>query len=102
MRNSYDVIEVDNYVILNTLQNFHFREYSFFVYQHAEHNIGKIFKNNIILITKYLNLDWNYFLTKMIDFKIWLSKLLLVSGGRFVLNLIPYCIILRYSAPLDN
>ena len=33
MRNSYDVIEIDNYVILNTLQNFYFREYSIFVYQ---------------------------------------------------------------------
>ena len=27
-----DVIQIDNYVILNTLQNFHFREYSIFVY----------------------------------------------------------------------
>ena len=55
MRNSYDVIEIDNYVILNTLQKFHFREYSFFVYQFgqkkAEPSIGKIFKN-IILIAK--------------------------------------------------
>ena len=63
MRNSYDVIEIDKYVILNTLQNFHFREYSIFVYQyglkHAEPNIGKIFKNNINLNTKYLNLNWN-------------------------------------------
>ena len=63
MRNSYDVIEIDNYIILNTLQNFHFREYSIFVYlfgiKHAEPNIGKIFKNNVILITKYLNVNWN-------------------------------------------
>ena len=29
MRNSYDVVEIENYVILNTLQNFHFREYVF-------------------------------------------------------------------------
>ena len=78
MRNSYDVIEIDNYVILNTLQNFHFREYSIFVYQfglkHAEPNFGKIDKTNTILITKYLNLHWNivksYTLTeKMTDFK---------------------------------
>ena len=50
MRNSYDVNEIDNYVILNTLQNFHFQEYSIFVYQfgikRAKPNIGKIFKNN--------------------------------------------------------
>ena len=61
MRNSYDVIEIDNYVILNTLQNFHLREYSIFVYQvglkHAEPNFGIIFKTNTILITKYLNLN---------------------------------------------
>ena len=29
MLSSYDVIEIDNYVILYTLQNFHFQEYSF-------------------------------------------------------------------------
>ena len=58
MRNSYDVIEIDNQVIFNTLQNFYFWEYYIFVYQvglkHAKPNIGKIFKTNIILITKYL------------------------------------------------
>ena len=63
MRNSYDVIEIDNFVILNTLQNFGFREYSIFVYQfglkHAEQNIGKIFKTNINLNTKNLNLNCN-------------------------------------------
>ena len=63
MWNSYDVIEIDNYVILKTLQNINFREYSIFVYQfglkHAEPNFGKIFKINTILITKYLNLQWN-------------------------------------------
>ena len=30
-RSSYDVSEVDNYVILNASQNFHFQEYSIFV-----------------------------------------------------------------------
>ena len=63
MRNSYDVIEIDNYAILNTLQNFHFLEYSIFVYQvglkHVEPNFGKFFKTNTILIPKYLNLNWN-------------------------------------------
>ena len=59
MRNSYDVIEINNYVILNTLQNFHFREYSIFILKHAELNFGKIIKTNIILITKYLDLNWN-------------------------------------------
>ena len=63
MRNSYDVIEMNNYVILNTLQNFYFGEYSFFSIKLdkklAEPNIGKIFKTIIILMTKYLNLKWN-------------------------------------------
>ena len=27
MRNSYEVIEIDNYVIFNTLQNFYFWEF---------------------------------------------------------------------------
>ena len=27
MRNSYDVIEIDNHVIFNTFQNFYFREF---------------------------------------------------------------------------
>ena len=40
MRNSYDVIEIDNDVIFNTLQNFYFWELYIFVYQvglkHAE------------------------------------------------------------------
>ena len=38
----------------------------------------------------------------MTDFIYEFAKLLLVSDGCVVLNLIPYCIILRYSAPLDN
>ena len=33
MCNSYDVIEIDNDVIFNALQNFHFQENSSFVYQ---------------------------------------------------------------------
>ena len=44
MRFSYDVIEIYNYVILSTLQNLHFREYSIFVYRfglkHTKPNIG--------------------------------------------------------------
>ena len=32
MRIYYDVIEIDNYVILNTLQNSHIWEYFIFVY----------------------------------------------------------------------
>ena len=78
MRNFYDVIEIDNYVNLNTLQNFNLREYSICVYQvglkHARPNIGKTFEKNIILITKYLNHNWNIvksfiFYQKMIDLK---------------------------------
>ena len=65
MRNSYDVIEIGKYVILSTLQNFNFREYSIFVYRfglkHAETNIGKMFKTNTILITKYLNIVKSFF-----------------------------------------
>ena len=33
MRISYDVIEIDNYLILSTLHNLHFGEYSIFVYR---------------------------------------------------------------------
>ena len=79
MRSSYDVIEIDNYVILNTSQNFHFREYSIFVYKFGlktcrTKKSGIIFKTNTILITKYLNLNWSIvkssvFYQKMIDFK---------------------------------
>ena len=51
MRNSSDVIEIDNTVILNTIQIFHFLEFSIFVYQVGlKPNIGKIFKTNIILL----------------------------------------------------
>ena len=32
MGNSYNVMEMDNYVILNTLSNFHLREIYIFVY----------------------------------------------------------------------
>ena len=63
MPNSYDVIEIDKYVILSTLQNFYFQEYSIFVYRfgqkNAKPNIDKIFKTSIILITKYVILNWN-------------------------------------------
>ena len=78
MRTSYDVIEIDNYVILNTLQNFHFQEYSILsihlVSKHAKPNIGKIYKINTILITKYFNLNWNivkssFFTENINDFK---------------------------------
>ena len=64
--NTYDVIEIDNYVILNTSQTFHFREYYIFVYRfgqkNAEPNIGKIFKNIIIVITKLEYCKKFYFL----------------------------------------
>ena len=77
MCNSYDAIEIDNYIILSTLQNFHFGEHFIFGYtfglKHAEPNfIIKRFKTNIILFTKYLNLYWYLvesfsFFHKMID-----------------------------------
>ena len=74
MRNSYDVIEIDNHVIFNTLQNFYFWEFYFFVYQvglkHAKTDISKTFKTNIILITKYLIVkSFIFYPPKMIDFK---------------------------------
>ena len=51
MRYYYDVIEIDNYVILNTLQNFHFQEYSIFAIW------TKNMPNQIL--AKYLN-QFNY------------------------------------------
>ena len=42
MRSSYDVIEIDNYVISNTLQNFHFRECSIVVCKGALAWYGKL------------------------------------------------------------
>ena len=80
MRNSYDVIEIDNYIILNihVLQNFISENNLFLsinlVLKHAKPNIGKIFKTNTIFITKYFNLNWNIvksyiFTEKMVDFK---------------------------------
>ena len=78
MRNSYDVIEID-FVILKTVQIFFISENILFLsinldLKHAEPNIGKIFKTNINLITKYLNLNCNIvkssiFYRKNIDFK---------------------------------
>ena len=63
MRNFYGVIETDNYVILNTLQNFISKNILFLFInldkKHAKPNIGKFFKTNIILITKYPNLNLN-------------------------------------------
>ena len=59
-----------------------------------------IFSRCTVLINNYSLLY--IFYRKMTDFKYEFAKLLLVSDGCVVLNLIPYCIILRYSAPLDN
>ena len=62
MWNSYDVIEIDNYVILNTLPNFHFQEYSIFVYQFELKTCLTKYRQNIkdryFFITKYFNLYW--------------------------------------------
>ena len=59
MRNSFDVIEIDNYVILSTFQRIIYLLSIKLDLKHAEPNIGKIFKTNIICITKYLNLNKN-------------------------------------------
>ena len=73
MRNSYDVIEIDNQSFLIHCKNFIFDNNIFFVYQvglkHAKPNISKIFKTNIILITKYLIVKSFISCQKMIDFK---------------------------------
>ena len=43
--------KIDNYVILNTLQNYHFEDDSICVYdfgqKYAKPNLGKLFKTNI-------------------------------------------------------
>ena len=56
---------------------------------------------NISILIGILQLSSN-FIEKMIYLKEEFSKLLLDSDGCCVFNLIPYCIILRYSAPLYN
>ena len=43
---SYDVIEIDNYFILNILQNILFREYSNFVYQFGLKTCRTKFRQN--------------------------------------------------------
>ena len=47
MRSSYDVIEIDNNVILNTLQNLHFPEYSIFVYKFGLKSCQTKYRQNI-------------------------------------------------------
>ena len=92
MRNSCDVIETDNYAILNTLQNFHFRDYSISVYQvelkYTEPNsIGKIVQANISTITKYLNLYWNIVKSFIV---IAFRRMLCTQVYLFPLRAVPY------------
>ena len=47
MHISYDVIEIDNYVILSTLQNLHFGKYSIFVYQFGLKTYQTLYWQNI-------------------------------------------------------
>ena len=47
LRDSYDVTEIDNYIFLGTLQNFHFREYSKFVYRFGLKTCGTLYGPNI-------------------------------------------------------
>ena len=61
MHNSYDVIQVDNYVIFNTLQNFHFRENFIFLSSLTKNMFNLMLekiKTNIISNIKYLNINW--------------------------------------------
>ena len=64
MRISYYVIEIDNSTSFESIVVFFISVNILFlsinlVLKHAEPSISKIFKNNIILISKYLNLNWN-------------------------------------------
>ena len=64
-RNSYDVIEIDIYEFgyiaeISFLRIFYFLSINS-EKNYAEPDIGKIFETNIIWITKYLNLNWNFF-----------------------------------------
>ena len=47
MRISYDVIEICNYVILSTLQNLDFGEYSIFVYLFGLKTYQTLYRQNI-------------------------------------------------------
>ena len=47
MLNSYDVIEIDNNAILNTLRNFHVREYFTFVHQFGLKTCQTYYRQNI-------------------------------------------------------
>ena len=82
MRNSYDIIEIDIYVILSTLQifiakNILFLSIDFILFLSIDFrtlDVRKIFKTTVILITKYLNLSWNIvkkiiFIKKMVNYK---------------------------------
>ena len=44
---SYDVIEICNYVILSSLQNLDFGEYSIFVYQFGLKTYQTLYRQNI-------------------------------------------------------
>ena len=63
MRSSYEVIEIDNYIILNTLQNFHFLEYFIFVYKFGLKTCRTKYRQNIkdqhYFDYKILNLNWS-------------------------------------------
>ena len=77
MCNSYDVIEIDNYVISNTLQIFISKNIficlSIWTKNMPNQILAKYFKTNTFFITKYLNLHWNIvkstFYRKMTDFR---------------------------------
>ena len=47
MQSSYDVIEIVNYVTLNTLQNYYFPEYSIFAYKFGIKTCRTKYQQNI-------------------------------------------------------
>ena len=59
-----------------------------------------LLQNILILIEKFQKVL--FFTKKRLILITIFQKLLLVSDECFVLNLNPYCIILRYSAPWEN
>ena len=62
--NSYDVKEIGNYVILNTLQNFHFRKYYIFIYQVEQNMPNLISAKYLRSIQMYYYFNLNRFLHK--------------------------------------
>ena len=97
MHNSYGVIESDNYVIFNKLQNFHFREYFYFIFYqvHVNPNVIRYLKHILFWSQNISILNGRLQKVVVVFFQInsWIfnkffSKLLLILDGYcvFILN----------------